>query len=54
MHLEGCDHANLEAIFVGVKRYTLRLSSSEFGDALGGRERWGLVMHLKTEIEQEW
>jgi len=50
------DRLNLEmhseAVMEQVWRYTWRLQSREFGDALGGRDRASLEMHLDAAIEQ--
>jgi hypothetical protein len=39
-----------QAIIERVLRGTRRLSSCEFGDALGGRDRASLEMHLEAVI----
>jgi len=43
---------HLEAVIEGVWRYTWRPGSSEFGDALGGRDWASLEMHLEAVIER--
>ena len=43
-----------EAVIKRVSRYTWRLWSCEFGDALGGRDRASLEMHLEAVIERMW
>ena len=45
---------HLEAVIERIWRCTWRLSSSEFGDALGGRHRASLEMHFEVVIERVW
>jgi hypothetical protein len=42
---------HLEAVIKRVWRCTWRPRSSEFGDALGGRDQGSLEMHLEAAIE---
>jgi len=49
--LGGHDGANFQAVIERVWRYTWRPRSSEFGDALGGRDRSSLEMHWEAEME---
>ena len=43
-----------EAVIEEVWRCTLRLSSSEFGDPIGDRDRVNTEMHWEAEIEGVW
>jgi len=52
--LRGHDRAHMQAVLERVWRYTWRPWSSEFGDALGSRDRPGLEMHLQAVIERVW
>jgi len=45
---------HLEAMIERLWRYTSRPRSSEFGDALGGRDRASLEMYLQAVIERVW
>jgi len=49
--LGGHDLANSQAVIERVWRYTWRPQSSEFGDALGGRDPLSLEMHWEAEME---
>jgi len=48
--LGGHDRANFQAVSERVWRYTWRPKSRDFGDALGGRDRSSLEMHLEAEM----
>ena len=43
-----------EIVIERVWRCTWRARSSEFGDALGGRDRASLEMHSEIVIERVW
>jgi len=49
--LGGQDRANFQAVIERLWRFTGRLRSSEFGDALGGRDRSTLEMHWEAEMK---
>jgi len=52
--LWGRDRTNLEAVIERVWRYTWRLWSSEFVDALRGLNWASLEMHLEAMIKRDW
>jgi hypothetical protein len=54
IHAWGREGLSLEAAFMRVWRYTLRMTSSEFEDALGGRDRATLEMNLEAVIVPVW
>jgi len=43
-----------DALIKRVWRYTGKLYSDEFGDALGGRDRAALKVHLEVVMEGVW
>jgi hypothetical protein len=51
MGVEAIDCATLEAVIKLVWRCTWRPRLSELRDALGGRKRASLEMHMEAEIE---
>jgi len=52
--LRGHDRGNLEAVIERVWRCTWRARMRELRNALGGRVRASLEMHLQPMIEQDW
>ena len=44
----------LEAMIEGVGRYTWKPCLSEFGAALGGRDRESKDIHLEDTVKQNW
>jgi hypothetical protein len=50
IHARGRKGPSLEAVIMRVWRYTLRMTSSEFEDALGGHDLASLEMHLEAVI----